>query len=215
MTPSPTRRAALALLAPLALVGALPARAQSAAVAKPEDLAVASPLGEQWLGRADAPITMIEYASLTCSHCATFHARTMPVLKAKYIDTGKVRFALREFPFDPLATGGFMLARCAGEGKYYPVTDLLFAQQKAWALSDRPVDALLGLMRQAGFTKDSFEACLRDDKVLQAINFVKDRGMNTLKVDSTPTFFINGRVERGDIDPAKLDALLAPLLPPA
>ena len=82
------------------------------------------------LGPADAKVTIVEYASLTCSHCAAFHKDTWPELKKRYIDTGKVRFILREFPLDPLATAGFMLARCDGEAKYYPITDLLFDQQR-------------------------------------------------------------------------------------
>ena len=82
------------------------------------DLATAGPLGDVWLGTADAKVTIIEYASLTCGHCATFHKDTWPALKAKYIDSGKVRFTLREFPLDPLATAGFMLARCNGNDKY-------------------------------------------------------------------------------------------------
>ncbi|RZK81428.1 MAG: twin-arginine translocation signal domain-containing protein, partial [Methylobacterium sp.] len=91
------------------------------------------PLGDVWLGPKDAKVTIIEYASMTCSHCAAFHKMTYPTLKERYIDTGKVRFTLREFPLDPLATAAFMLARCDGEAKYYPITDLLFDQQPAWA----------------------------------------------------------------------------------
>src|SRR5690606_9095380 len=112
-----TRRRVIVNLAAGAIVtafgglAALPALAQSFS---PSDLDVAGPLGDVALGKADAPVTIIEYASVTCSHCATFHASTFPTLKEKYIDTGKVRFILREFPLDPLATAGFMLARCAG-----------------------------------------------------------------------------------------------------
>src|SRR6478672_2963888 len=105
------------------------AAAQNASVA---ELAVPGPLGDVWLGPADAKVTIVEYASMTCPHCAAFHQDAFPKLKERYIDTGKVRFTLREFPFDPLATAGFMLARCDGDAKYYPIVDLLFSTQKAW-----------------------------------------------------------------------------------
>src|SRR5215218_7897862 len=124
-----TRREALALfgsaVATVAFFNMVPALAQNVSV---QDLATPGPLGDVALGPADAKVTIVEYASMTCSHCAAFHNETFPELKKRYIDTGKVRFILREFPLDPLATAGFMLARCDGESKYYPVTDLLFDQ---------------------------------------------------------------------------------------
>ena len=126
-----TRREALALLgsavASAALFQSLPALAQSVPV---QELATPGPLGDVVQGPADAKVTIIEYASLTCSHCAAFHKDTYPALKERYIDTGQVRYILREFPLDPLATAGFMLARCDGHPKYYPIVDLLFSQQK-------------------------------------------------------------------------------------
>ena len=144
-----TRRYALAALATAAAaVPALPAFAQRGQPVAQEELAQAGPLGDVWLGPADAKVTIIEYASVTCSHCATFHEKTYPELKKRYIDTGKVRFALREFPLDPLATAGFMLARCQGNDKYYPITDLLFSRQRAWAFTDKPLDALQQMMRR-------------------------------------------------------------------
>ncbi len=175
------------------------------------ELATASPLGETWLGEDKAPITIIEYASLTCSHCASFHETGFPVLKAKYIDTGKVRFILREFPFDPLATAGFMLAHCSGEGHYYAMTDLLFKQQKIWAFSKTPAETLFNTVKQAGFTQDSFNACLKDQRIYDAVNAVKNRG-EKLGVDSTPTFFINGKKVSGALTPKDIDAALEPLL---
>ena len=135
---------------------------------------VAGPLGDVWMGNPDAKVSVIEYASLTCGHCANFHKDTWPALKAKYIDTGKVRFVLREFPLDPLAMAGFMLARCNGNDKYNPMVDLLFAQQRNWAFTDKPVDALSALVKQAGFTQESFEACLKRQDLYDAINQVKD-----------------------------------------
>jgi protein-disulfide isomerase len=207
-----TRREALALLGSAAAAAAwlpsFPALAQSVS---PQDLAVAGPLGDVTQGPADAKVTIIEYASLTCSHCAAFHKDTYPVLKQRYIDTGQVRFMLREFPLDPLAMAGFMLARCDGEAKYYPITDLLFAQQKTWAFSDKPLDALSQMMRQAGFSQEKFESCLRDQKLYDAVTTVKNRG-EKLGVSSTPTFFINGQRHSGNMSIAEIEKIIKPLL---
>ncbi|AOO80943.1 DsbA family protein [Bosea vaviloviae] len=191
-------------LAAAAMLGARSAQAQT-------DLTTAGPLGDVWLGSADAKVTVIEYASLTCSHCAAFHQDTWPALKAKYIDTGKIRFTLREFPLDPLATAGFMLARCNGNDKYYPMTDMLFSQQKAWAFTDKPVDALSSMVKQAGFTQESFEACLKRQDIYDAVTQVKDRGAKA-GVDATPTFFINGQKRSGALSIAEFDKIIEPLL---
>ena len=191
-------------IAAAALAGTTAARAQAA-------LPAAGPLGDVWLGSADAKVTIIEYASMTCSHCAHFHETAWPELKKKYIDTGKVRFTLREFPLDPLATAGFMLARCNGNDKFFPMTDLLFAQQRNWAFTEKPVDALSALVKQAGFTQESFEACLKRQDIYDAVTVVKDGGAKA-GVDSTPTFFINGQKRSGALSIAEFDKILEPLL---
>jgi len=191
-------------LAAAGFLGAGGAQAQAS-------LTNASPLGDVWLGSPDAKVTIIEYASLTCSHCASFHKETWPALKAKYIDTGKVRFTLREFPLDPLATAGFMLARCAGNDKYTAVTDLLFAQQRNWAFTEKPVDALSALVKQAGFTQESFEACLKRQDIYDAVTQVKDGGAKA-GVDSTPSFFINGQKRSGALSIGEFDKILEPLV---
>lgn len=209
-----TRREALVLLgsatAVAALLPVLPAFAQG--TVSTDELAAPGPLGDVTLGPADAKVTIIEYASLTCSHCAAFHEKTWPELKKRYIDTGKVRFILREFPLDPLATAGFMLARCDGDAKYYPITDLLFDRQKAWAFTDKPLDALQQMMRQAGFSKEKFESCLKDQKLYDAVNAVRKRGEEKFKVNSTPTFFINGQRRTGNLSIDELEAILKPML---
>ena len=102
-------------------------------------------------GQANAPVTVVEYASMTCSHCAAFATKVYPTLKSKYIDTGKAKLILREFPLDPLATAGFMLARCSGD-KREAMIELLFAQQKNWAFVDKPLDGLLNVVKQTGMT---------------------------------------------------------------
>src|ERR1700712_5478597 len=170
------------------------------------------PLGDVWLGPKDAKVTIIEYASMTCSHCAAFHRQTWPELKARYIDTGKVRFTLREFPLDPLATAAFMLARCDGDAKYYPITDLLFDQQQGWAFTQKPVDALEQMLRQAGYNKQTFEACLKDQKVYSAVNAVKQRGLDVFKVDSTPTFFTSGERYPGERTVGGREKVIKPIL---
>lgn len=208
-----SRRSVLLSLAALSafasVIGADPAAAQAA---KAEELAVPGPLGDVWLGKEDAKVTIIEYASMTCPHCANFHEKIFPVLKEKYINTGKVRFTLREFPFDPLATAAFMLARCNGNNKYYAMVDLLFAQQKAWSSAPKPAEALLATVRQAGFTQESFEACLKNQSIYDAVKSVQERGDKTFGVDSTPTFFINGQKSSGSLSVEELDKILSPLV---
>ena len=202
-----------ATIAGAALLRALPAEAQRAnQPVSAADLAEPGPLGEQAQGPADAKVTIIEYSSLTCPHCAAFHRDTYPQLKSRYIDTGKVRYVLREFPLDPLATAGYMLARCDGGQRYFPIVDLLFQQQRNWAYSDKPLDALQGLMRQAGFSQERFEACLRDQSLLQGVNAVKNRAADKLKIESTPTFFINGQRHPGNLSIDDLERIIKPML---
>ena len=148
------------------------------------------------LGPANAPVTIIEYASMTCPHCAQFHATTYPEMKKKYIDTGKLRFIFREFPLDALAAAGSMLARCAGKDKFFPVVETLFAQQKDW-VTQKPLQPMLAIAKQAGFTQESFDKCLANQEVLNGIEEGRQRAVKKLGVQSTPTFFINGKIFRG------------------
>jgi protein-disulfide isomerase len=136
-------------------------------------------------------VTIIEYASVTCPHCAVFHKEVYPALKTKYIDTGKVRLVFREFPTSPAnaAIAGFMLARCSGD-KYFPLVDAMFEQQQTWV--GNPYQGLLNIARQAGITQDAFETCLKDRKLAGDITDVARRGVEKFGVESTPTFFING-----------------------
>lgn len=212
-----TRRQTLHLLGATAgaavLLRAWPAAAQHAGQSvSAEDLAVVGPLGEQAQGPADAKVTIIEYSSLTCSHCGAFHRDTYPQLKSRYIDTGKVRYVLREFPLDPLATAGVMLARCNGGTKYFPIVDLLYQQQRNWAYAEKPLDALQALMRQAGFSQERFEACLRDQNLYQGVTAVKTRAADKLGIDSTPTFFINGQRHPGNLSIDELERIIKPML---
>jgi protein-disulfide isomerase len=184
-----------------------PAHAQN----QTEELMKPGALPDQVEGKADAPVTIVEYASMTCTHCASFHVNTYPTMKSKYIDTGKVRYILREFPLDPLAAGAFMLARCAGEGKYYPIVDTLFNQQKDWAFVQNPIPPLSKIAKQFGFTDQSFEQCLSNQKLLDDMEKVRQQGQK-LGVNSTPTFFINGQLYRGALTTQELEKQLQPYL---
>lgn len=190
---------------------AAPVLAQGADVAA-DELMAGEALPDVALGASSAPVTIVEYASMTCVHCAGFYATTFPDLKSKYIDTGKVRFILREFPLDPLAAAGFMLARCAGDDKRNAIVDLLFAQQKNWAFTDKPLDALAGLLKQTGMSQNSFDACLKNQALYDKIAKVHDRAAEKFGVTATPTFFINGKKQKGEILPDALDKLLDPFL---
>ncbi len=183
---------------------------QSSGSVNMERLLEAGPLPEMAMGDEDAPVTIVEYASMTCSHCANFHTGTFPALKEQYIDTGKVQYILREFPFDPRAEAGFMLARCA-EGKYFPMVDVLFQQQSNWATAQDARTALFNISKLAGFSQESFEACLTNQELLDDVRAVRARGAE-FGVDSTPTFFINGRKYAGAMSIEEMSAIIDPLL---
>jgi protein-disulfide isomerase len=191
--------------------------ATSAAAPEPEGsvdvakLMEPGPLPDMQLGKDDAPVTIVEYASMTCPHCAHFDVTTLPELKKKYIDTGKARLILREFPFDPRAEAGFMLARCSKD-KYFAMVDVLFHQQDNWARANDAKTALLQISKLAGFTQESFEACLTDQKLLDQIRAVKNRGEKDFGVDATPTFFVNGKKYPGALSIEEMSAIIDPLL---
>ncbi|SIR10844.1 Protein-disulfide isomerase [Rhizobium sp. RU20A] len=170
------------------------------------------PLPEEALGKADAPITVVEYMSMTCPHCAHFHNTTFEPIKEKYIDTGKVRFIIREFPFDPRAAAAFMLARCAPEGQYFPMVSMLFKQQQQWATAENGRDALLQMSKLAGFSQQTFEECLTNQKLLDDVNAVMQRGNKDFGVNSTPTFFINGKKYSGDMSVEAMSGIFDALL---
>jgi len=198
-----------AVLAASALLGSAPlAFAQGPSN---EELMRPGALPDLVLGKADAPVTIIEYASMTCPHCANFHKTTYPALKSKYIETGKVRFIFREFPLDDLAVTASMLARCAGAEKSMALIDVLFASQDKWATRD-PIPALLQIAKQAGFTQASFDTCLKDQKLYNDILAVRERGSKEFKVESTPTLFVNGKLQKGGATIEELDKLIQPLL---
>jgi protein-disulfide isomerase len=181
--------------------------AARAETASSSDLKAAGPLGDEAQGKPDAPVTIIEYASMTCPHCANFDVNVYPLLKSRYIDTGKVRYILREFPLDPLAATGFMLARCAGNGKFFGLVDVLFRRQSEWMV-EKPLAPLLEIAKQAGFTEASFDACLANRDILKGIDQVRERAATELGVEATPTFFINGKMYRGEMTVEQLEGAI-------
>ncbi len=162
-------------------------------------------------GAPTAPVTIIEYASMTCSHCAAFHDSTWPELKSKYIDSGKAKFILREFPLDPLATAAFMLGRCAGPDKRNLLLDQLFTQQKTWAFVDKPIAPLLAMVKTVGFRQAAFAKCLRDPELYEQVRQRREHAAEAFNIDSTPTFFINGRKLTGELTIVDFDHAIEPL----
>jgi protein-disulfide isomerase len=194
---------AAALVLPRLFAPVAPAQAELPAGDLSVELAQPAPGGDMAIGSDKAPVTIIEYASMTCPHCAHFSETTFPELKKRYIDTGKVRFIFREFPLDKLAAAGFMLARCAskdgGGERYMAVVETLFAKQQEWVVPDNPVPPLENIAKQFGFTEESFNACLKDQSIMNGIEAVRDRAAAKLGVNSTPTFFVNGKKVTGDV----------------
>lgn len=219
-----SRRHLLKLSAQVAVLGAGvswgllgPASAQKRAAGRAEipleELMQPGPLPELVLGKEDAPITVVEYASMTCSHCANFHTKVFPAVKEKYIDTGKVRFIMREFPLDKLAVAASMLARCAGGDKTFPLISALFAKQEEWAfVRGNPVPELFKIAKQAGFTQESFDKCLTDQKLMDDIVKIRSRAADSFGVGSTPTFFVNGKKMAGAPTIEEFDKAFAALL---
>ena len=184
--------------APTVAATPAPDVAAPSAVVPMDQLMAITPLPDIVQGSPSAPNTIIEYASMTCSHCAAFHDNVWPELKTKYLDSGRARFILREFPLDPLATAAFMLARCAGADKRNALVDILYTQQKAWAFVDKPIEPLLALVKQVGLSQTDFETCLRNQDLYEQVNQSRDRAAEAFNIDSTPTFFVNGRKVTGE-----------------
>ncbi|MDK9695614.1 MAG: thioredoxin domain-containing protein [Siculibacillus sp.] len=212
---TPSRRRFLECSAALLAGGSIalaagPAMAQG--VHDVAELMKPGPLPDMSLGKADAPITVVEYSSMTCGHCANFHKNVFPYLKEKYVDTGKVLFVHREFPLDPLAAAASMLVRCSPKEKYYDMLSLFFDQQAVWVTPNDPVAALRKLTRQVGFSEESFKACLTDQKMLDDLTEIRRIASEKFRVDGTPAFFVNGRAQKGISTKEELDKALAPFL---
>jgi protein-disulfide isomerase len=202
-----TGLATVAGFSPLRLIAE--AMAQSASeVAKPVSLP------DMALGPANASVTVTEYASMTCPHCAAFNEKVFPKIKSEYIDTGKVRYVFREFPLDIKAAAGSMLARCIAKddaGKYFAVIDMLFRQQNDWVVKNT-TETLTRIGKQAGLSQQAVEDCLKDQALLDKIAADQKFANEVLKVNSTPTFFVNGEMIKGETSFEEFDKKIKSLL---
>ncbi len=179
-----------------------------------KDLMKEGPLGDKWLGDKKAPITILKFASMTCPYCRVFHLQTYPHLKQKYIDTGKVRFTIREFPIGFASGRATLIMRCLGQNdtkKYYALYDKLITQQNRWVSLKVRNDAIFRVASQVGITRKQFDSCLTNQAMIDGVKWSKQRGRN-LGVTGTPTFFINGQKFREVLTVKKIDSLLAPYL---
>ena len=201
--------AALSVFAPLHPIGdALAQSAVAALVAKPLSLP------DMALGPAKAPVTIVEYASMTCPHCAAFEQNVFPMLRSKYIDNGKLRFVFRDFPLDIKAAATSMVARCvAGEdaGKYFDAVQQLFKAQDELMEHTTETLTLIG-KQQSGMSEQDVEACIKNQAQLDRLQADQNFAIETLKVDATPTFFINGERVKGAISFEELDSKIKSLL---
>jgi protein-disulfide isomerase len=199
----------LAGFSPLRLITEATAQGVSAA-----DIAKPVSLPDMALGPANATVTITEFASMTCPHCADFNEKVFPKIKSEYIDTGKVRYVFREFPLDIKAAAGSMLARCVAKedaGKYFAVVDMLFRQQNDWVLKNT-TETLTRIGKQAGLSGQQIEDCLKDQALLDKIAADQKYAADVLKVSSTPSFFINGELIKGDTRFEEFDKRIKALL---
>jgi protein-disulfide isomerase len=171
------------------------------------------PLPELSLG-AESGVPVVEYASVTCPHCAAFDREVFPKFKAAYIDTGKVRYTLREFSRNPLDVAAFTLARCVGEDpeKAMATIKLEFATQDKWAFVESPLEPLLTALRPTGLPRDKAMACLKDTALIGKVRAITDTAVKVVKVQGTPTFVINGKSYGGELTMADFDEILKPLV---
>lgn len=179
-----------------------------------KDLMEAGPLGEKALGKEGAPVTMIKYASLTCPYCREFQVNTFPALKRDYIDKGKVRFILREFPIGKASGNATLIMRCAGQKdtkKYFALYNAFLVHQKAWVSQDVRLDAMFKVASSVGVKRAEFDACLKNEEMINGLKWVKQRGRK-LGIIGTPTFFINGQKERGALTIKQIQGMIAPYL---
>jgi protein-disulfide isomerase len=204
------RRGFLAVLAAgSAFASASPAFAQASV--NTADLHAPGQLGDKVLGPADAPVTVVEYASMSCPHCAQFDATTFDDFRLKYIDSGKVRYIFREFPLNAPAYAAAMVARCAPADRYFDVVHAYFRNQQAWLGSQNLKGAILEVAKPFGFTEQSFDACVSNQALFAGLDAVKARGVE-FGVQATPTFFINGKKLEGALSLAELEQEIDPLL---
>jgi protein-disulfide isomerase len=186
----------VASAAMIAAFAALNAFSVSYAEAQTGAAAADVPFPEMSIGKADAPVTIIEYSSLSCPHCAAFHRDILPSLKSEYIDTGKARYVMREFPLNDSALAGAVIARCLDPSRYFAFADLLFSKQSDWAFKQDALTPLKDLAKQAGMTSEDFDKCIDDEALQKKILDIRDEGQKK-GVNATPSFFVNGTLLKG------------------
>jgi len=174
------------------------------------DLLTAPDEGDMTLGPDTAKVTVVEYGSASCPHCAAFYKDTFIKLKADYIDTNKVRFIFREFPHNDQGLAAFMVARCAPKEKYFPLLDVFFTTQATWVPD--AMNQLKNISQQAGMSASDFEACLKNEKVAKAILDVREKGSKKYGVSGIPYLFVNGKVFEGETTYDAMKAVIDPLL---
>jgi protein-disulfide isomerase len=193
--------------------GSVPAGGQSFADAPQMPVTVVPE--DRVLGKEDAPVTVIEYASFTCPHCAHFATDVLPAIKAPLIDSGKVRLVFRDYPLDQLALRAAMLVRCLGNDRAFGMIDLLFQRQMQWATAQDPDAALLAIAKQAGLSDADFHACMANQDVQNAVVQSRVDAEQKYKIQSTPSFLINGRLAVGAPTPEQFTQMVDALLPGA
>ena len=176
------------VLSAMVAVAGTPADAQS--------VDTTAALSDRVLGDPKAPVTIIEYSSLTCPHCARFHTETLPKIKQTYIDTGKAKLIFRDFPFDQWALRASMLTRCAPPERYFPLLDVLFKSQAQWSTAKDPAAALTQIGKLAGVSENTIKACWADQKLADGILNIRLEAQNRDKIESTPTFILNDGAAR-------------------
>lgn len=203
-----------AAVSALSLTGLGAAQAADGDTVDPAKLAApAGNIADKVEGSADAPVTVYEYASPTCPHCAEFHNNTYAPFKAAYIDTGKVKFIIRPFVRNVLDAAIFMLAEAAGETNYENVLATYFRTQGEWGVSQTPRDAIYNIATQLGFTKETFDAALTNQDLFTGMEAMRDQALNEFGLQGTPTFYINGKTLSGAQTLEQLSAEIAPLVP--
>ncbi len=178
--------------------GAEKAKVEQPKVINVADLAQPGPLGDELIGKANAPVTIVQYISLTCQNCARFQTEVLPKIKKTYIDKGKVRLVVREFPVGTSAAAAALVARCIPEKDYFKAVDKFLLNQKDWVAQDVKKDEIYNVVKFTGLKRDKFDACLANQSINDALVFVKQRG-GAFGVTETPTFFVNGKKIAGSV----------------
>lgn len=169
-------------------------------MARAEMAPINDALAEMSIGSPDAPVTLNEYSSLTCGHCANFHVVTLPEIKKNYVDTGKVRIVFHDFPLDNLAFAAAMISRCAGSARHFELFDRLYHTQENWARSEDPRSALIAIARFSGLTAEDVDQCLTSEELTKGVQAASQADQALYNINATPTFVINGEKIEGAIN---------------